>query len=123
MWLREEDLSRARQTVVTTHEGNAREGERGRGAERTDSAAAGYAQEARGAPQRQAHGNDEATNAAGRLNVSRPRARNARSREMSDGGVTLAIVMAAQAVALALVSRVRWRCPPDAPAPLARARR
>ena len=32
---------------------------------------------------------------------------------MSDGGVTLAIVMAAQAVVLALVSRVRWRCHED----------
>ena len=32
---------------------------------------------------------------------------------MSDGGVTLAIVMASQAVVLALVSRVRWRCFPD----------
>ena len=32
---------------------------------------------------------------------------------MSDGGVTLAVVMAAQAVALALVSRVRWRCHED----------
>ena len=32
---------------------------------------------------------------------------------MSDGGITLAIVMAAQAVVLALVSRVRWRCHED----------
>ena len=32
---------------------------------------------------------------------------------MSDGGVTLAIVMSVQAVALALVSRVRWRCHED----------
>ena len=32
---------------------------------------------------------------------------------MSDGGVTLAVVMAAQAVVLALVSRVRWRCHED----------
>ena len=29
---------------------------------------------------------------------------------MSDGGITLAIVMATQSVVLALVSRVRWRC-------------
>ena len=32
---------------------------------------------------------------------------------MSDGGATLAVVMAAQAVLLALVSRVRWRCHED----------
>ena len=32
---------------------------------------------------------------------------------MSDGGITLAIVMATQAVVLALVSRVRWRCHED----------
>ena len=32
---------------------------------------------------------------------------------MNDGGATLAVVMAAQAVLLALVSRVRWRCHED----------
>ncbi len=32
---------------------------------------------------------------------------------MGDAGVTMAIVCAAQAVLLALVSRVRWRCHED----------